>query len=1263
MVLDKLIQAGFAVKCEKVHIGKTNVPYLGFNVGRDGTKPRDEKTKAILDLAYEDIRTGGSSAAARYSGMIGFYHRFIPNLHSVLAPFHACKAKNAPVADLMMSLQMRAAFEYSKHALAAVTALARPDYSKIFYIDVDAASSSGAGAVLSQRDDENDPDSHRPLAFWSRRYNDEEKRYGVRDQECLGLCESVTNWRHMVNGARVIVRTDHRSLQWLMSSTPKPGSRVSGWTMKLQPFDMEIQYVPGEQNIVADFKSRQPGKTAVPSESTERAPIEDRVDEALDTATTYRDAHPLVPPLARPASLLDAALAELTAASASRPDGGTVPTNSKRGENSGANGGIECIFSAIVECTGSTPADDDTCAVAAATAEDPPLELATCTPTSRPTRTRAERAAVAFLSKTADGSLAVLVERQLEFASLPSVPLNYNPDGTGANAPRALNFRAQLSRRLAYTYAGEALLQQLSSRTTVACKRRGPTRGTHFFVGHGQVEPTPLFSGTARFEVINESLMARLGEEDASFLNLLSWVSKGSKPIMMPWNLDKARAVLTRLPTITPAVSAAHVGTDGQGPTSSEHAIARATCSVDSGGLVKVSLAAVYSAQTYVLQERERLRAALGASDVNEAHAFALVAEFETKDEMDAVVTEQESLADDPQSERPALLNTPDSFRTASKRLRNRLEAHPELSMAVDLEGHRLGMYGKTSLIQVAVDSAMPDDKQLVYVFDTLACGDCLRDPDSDLRALLESPTVLKVLHCYYGDAAALFHEFGIVLKYVLDTGLGDCFARGQATHKVRRLDRVVTHYLGESACMSLKGQIDHEQGLWLRRPLTRRLFVYAYEDVIYCNRLATVMRAQLVKMGLWELTLALSLQRAPPAALSPQHVLYTPPLRVAVALVDEADRVLCRRDGNLLSLPSGPATGFNLKNCAQQMWRQVMGAVPKAHALRSVISNRMKKGVRIGNTMLFQCNVSSVVDCLPALTAALPDSSSVGLCTKPVFMPDSPCSGCVPEQAILFQHLHATAAGRDAEACAIVPVFSAHTPTSLRVRTACTVSPTGRVSLTLFTSVSATPSATVYAAAAAATAEPLRVAAIVHDGEKAFMLRTPQRTFALPTAPVEDDTTSSVSAAKALDLFAGSALRKRPSATIGGPSLQLMPETAKHLNAALDASVSVGVFGNVEYVSCRLPPHFLTTFASSFHAARRPAAGFQLTPQVLRKFPDFQLAPIAQLLGGKSLTPYDRAALLTVAKPPSVESVAATPVADESATAAGAAQHSGEGV
>ena len=148
MVMDRLIQAGFAVRCDKVHLAMKQVPYLGFLVGEGGTQPLEEKTKAILEMAYEDMRCKGGAAAARYAGMIGFYHRFIPNLHTVLAPFHECKGKDAPVAEIIDSLQFRAAFEYSKYALSNVTALARPDFSKPFYVDVDTASTTGIGCLL-----------------------------------------------------------------------------------------------------------------------------------------------------------------------------------------------------------------------------------------------------------------------------------------------------------------------------------------------------------------------------------------------------------------------------------------------------------------------------------------------------------------------------------------------------------------------------------------------------------------------------------------------------------------------------------------------------------------------------------------------------------------------------------------------------------------------------------------------------------------------------------------------------------------------------------------------------------------------------------------------------------------------------------------------------------------------------------------------------------------------------------------------------------
>ena len=76
-VFDRLIEAGFTVRCDKVYIGKTEVPYLGFLVSAAGTRPNPEKTKALLEMSVSGMK-GSAAAVARFVGMMGFYSRFIP---------------------------------------------------------------------------------------------------------------------------------------------------------------------------------------------------------------------------------------------------------------------------------------------------------------------------------------------------------------------------------------------------------------------------------------------------------------------------------------------------------------------------------------------------------------------------------------------------------------------------------------------------------------------------------------------------------------------------------------------------------------------------------------------------------------------------------------------------------------------------------------------------------------------------------------------------------------------------------------------------------------------------------------------------------------------------------------------------------------------------------------------------------------------------------------------------------------------------------
>ena len=100
MVFDRLIQAGFAVKCSKVHLAmQEDIPYLGFMISKDGVKPGASKTKALLDMVCEEMGTD-PKAAARFAGMLGFFRSHLQNLHSTLAPFHELKQKQADAARI-----------------------------------------------------------------------------------------------------------------------------------------------------------------------------------------------------------------------------------------------------------------------------------------------------------------------------------------------------------------------------------------------------------------------------------------------------------------------------------------------------------------------------------------------------------------------------------------------------------------------------------------------------------------------------------------------------------------------------------------------------------------------------------------------------------------------------------------------------------------------------------------------------------------------------------------------------------------------------------------------------------------------------------------------------------------------------------------------------------------------------------------------------------------------------------------------------------
>lgn len=120
-----------------------------------------------------------------------------------------------------------------------------------FGIDTD-ASTIGLGARLYQYDEENGQES-----YTSRSLRHAETRYTITELEGLALVWALRKWMVLLAGRKIRVNTDHRALTFL-SSYANSSQRIARWIAFLQEFQLEIKYIPGTKNQIADTLSRYP---------------------------------------------------------------------------------------------------------------------------------------------------------------------------------------------------------------------------------------------------------------------------------------------------------------------------------------------------------------------------------------------------------------------------------------------------------------------------------------------------------------------------------------------------------------------------------------------------------------------------------------------------------------------------------------------------------------------------------------------------------------------------------------------------------------------------------------------------------------------------------------------------------------------------------------------------------------------------------------------------------------------------------------------
>ena len=181
-VLTRMQEAGIRLKRSKCEFHQTSVTYLGHVIDSTGIHPTEDKVKAIVDAPVPQ----NAQELRSFLGLLHFYHHFLRNLSSLLAPLNACLQKES---DWTWGPSEQQAFNQAKELVVSSQLLVHYDPTLPIIVTCD-ASPYGVGSVLWHKMADG---KVQPVAFASRTLSAAEKNYAHLDREGLTLVFGVTN--------------------------------------------------------------------------------------------------------------------------------------------------------------------------------------------------------------------------------------------------------------------------------------------------------------------------------------------------------------------------------------------------------------------------------------------------------------------------------------------------------------------------------------------------------------------------------------------------------------------------------------------------------------------------------------------------------------------------------------------------------------------------------------------------------------------------------------------------------------------------------------------------------------------------------------------------------------------------------------------------------------------------------------------------------------------------------------------------------------
>jgi hypothetical protein len=246
IVISKLTSAGFTINAAKCRFCQTEVKFLGHKIDQTGVSADPDRVAAIQ--RYPVPRN--AKHLRQFLGTCNFHNRFIVGYANYVAPLLPLLKSGT---KWKWTAEKQTAFEELRECFANSIHLVHPSEDLPYAVYTD-ASKYGISAVLLQKDESGGTSI---VSTASRVLTATEQKYSTCEQELLAIVYALQKFRTYVFGHQTTIFSDNKALSFLKKCN-LTSNRVTRWILQLQEYDLNITYIRGSENVLADAMSRNP---------------------------------------------------------------------------------------------------------------------------------------------------------------------------------------------------------------------------------------------------------------------------------------------------------------------------------------------------------------------------------------------------------------------------------------------------------------------------------------------------------------------------------------------------------------------------------------------------------------------------------------------------------------------------------------------------------------------------------------------------------------------------------------------------------------------------------------------------------------------------------------------------------------------------------------------------------------------------------------------------------------------------------------------